>query len=323
MRTSVILSSYNGEKYIEEQLYSLLNQSEEIDEVIVIDDCSCDSTTTIVENFIKKNNCKRWKLIINKKNKGWKASFITGLELATGDILFPCDQDDVWHHDKIEVMKKIMQNNEKILLLEGKPHRFYDEESSKAEENQSLRVKVGTFLDKISNKKKKVKNTGEICKKNFDDDFLKRAPGCCLAIRKDYFDSISKYWFDEMPHDALITYMPNLIDGYYEMDYEVIEWRQHAGSASRPTERNKKNRIKEIELDEKMILTMLVYARDNRIKLEYKDELYKALKWNRYRMELVKNDRVWYAILILKYRKFYLQFRRYFTDIKYGLEKKK
>ena len=67
MTVSVVMSSYNGEKYIREQLESLLMQTRKIDEVIIADDCSSDNTVAIVEDFIRKNNLKsNWRIIINK-----------------------------------------------------------------------------------------------------------------------------------------------------------------------------------------------------------------------------------------------------------------
>ena len=54
MKISVVLSSYNGEKYIEEQLNSLYFQILKPDEILIIDDCSTDNTVNIIENFIKK-----------------------------------------------------------------------------------------------------------------------------------------------------------------------------------------------------------------------------------------------------------------------------
>lgn len=66
------MATYNGEKYIEEQLESLHQQEQKMDEVIVTDDASADKTAEIVADFIEKNNLSGWKLIRNNSNKGWK-----------------------------------------------------------------------------------------------------------------------------------------------------------------------------------------------------------------------------------------------------------
>ena len=65
MKISLIMAVYNGEKYLIKQLQSINNQTNKIDEVILIDDCSKDRSVEIVEEFIKENQLDNWKLIIN------------------------------------------------------------------------------------------------------------------------------------------------------------------------------------------------------------------------------------------------------------------
>ena len=125
MKISVVLSSYNGEKYIEEQLNSLYFQILKPDEILIIDDCSTDNTVNIIENFIKKNNLDNWILIKNDKNLGWKKNFIEGFKKATGNLIFPCDQDDIWHREKIQKMTQIMMQRKEILLIVSNYTSFY------------------------------------------------------------------------------------------------------------------------------------------------------------------------------------------------------
>ena len=96
MKISVVMTTYNGEKYIKEQLTSLKNQTRVPDEVLIFDDCSTDNTVTIVRNFIIENPSGNYRLFENKKNKGWRRNFMEGFADAQGDIIFPCDQDDIW-----------------------------------------------------------------------------------------------------------------------------------------------------------------------------------------------------------------------------------
>ena len=116
MKTSVVMSTYNGEEYIIEQLDSLRNQSRPADEVLIADDCSTDNTVDIVRNYIKKNNLTTWKLVVNKQNKGWRRNFMEAMWSTSGDLVFPCDQDDIWRLDKIEIMTKLMGDNSQIQL---------------------------------------------------------------------------------------------------------------------------------------------------------------------------------------------------------------
>ena len=72
MKVSVVLSSYNGEQDIIEQLRSIDGQTRQPDEVLICDDCSTDGTVNLVQNYIEKKRLKNWKLVVNKQNKGWR-----------------------------------------------------------------------------------------------------------------------------------------------------------------------------------------------------------------------------------------------------------
>ena len=97
---SVVMATYNGSKYIREQLDSIYCQTLPPDEVIVVDDCSTDDTCKILEEF----KCNfGLKYFVNKKRLGVNGNFERGLELANGDYILISDQDDVWIQQKIEV----------------------------------------------------------------------------------------------------------------------------------------------------------------------------------------------------------------------------
>ena len=150
MTTGVILSTYNGKLYIKEQLLSLLNQTRKIDTVLIIDDCSTDNTVSIIREFINYNRLSNWKVLINEQNQGWKQNFYNGIDKIEADIIFPCDQDDIWHLNKVESMSAILEHNSNIMVLEGQPHKFFDENNHTT---QTLRTVIGTYLDKHAEKK--------------------------------------------------------------------------------------------------------------------------------------------------------------------------
>ena len=106
---SVVMATYNGERYVEKQLQSILNQSLMPDEVIIRDDGSNDSTVQIVQEFIKKHNLSSWEIKINEENLGYRKNFANLLSLANGDYIFLSDQDDEWLGDKIEKMSTIFK----------------------------------------------------------------------------------------------------------------------------------------------------------------------------------------------------------------------
>ena len=75
MKTTVVLSSYNGEKYIREQLESILRQTRLPDEVLIADDGSSDSTVEICRTFIRDHGLENWSVQVNAVNKGWADNF--------------------------------------------------------------------------------------------------------------------------------------------------------------------------------------------------------------------------------------------------------
>lgn len=99
---SVVLCSYNGARFIEEQVQSVLSQTYPIHELIVVDDASADDTYTIVEELARRD--ERIRLYRNLHNLGFSANFEKALSLANADIIAIADQDDHWHPQKLERM---------------------------------------------------------------------------------------------------------------------------------------------------------------------------------------------------------------------------
>ena len=102
---SVCIATYNGGQFIKEQLDSILVQLSEHDEIIVSDDHSDDDTLTLISNY--KDN--RIKIFINQNEKGYTKNFENAISRATGDIIFICDQDDVWMNNKVQRMVEALE----------------------------------------------------------------------------------------------------------------------------------------------------------------------------------------------------------------------
>jgi glycosyltransferase involved in cell wall biosynthesis len=96
---SICLATFDGEQFLKKQLDTILVQIDESDEVIVVDDCSSDSTVKL----IKEIGDKRIKITLNNKNTGALKAFERAISLAKGDYIFLSDQDDAWFPDKIKV----------------------------------------------------------------------------------------------------------------------------------------------------------------------------------------------------------------------------
>ena len=98
---SVAMASYNGSKYIIQQLESIENQTVTPDEVIICDDCSTDNTVEVVSNY-SKNSQLNIVIVQNHTNLGFRKNYEKCINLCSSDIIFYCDQDDVWINTKAE-----------------------------------------------------------------------------------------------------------------------------------------------------------------------------------------------------------------------------
>jgi glycosyltransferase involved in cell wall biosynthesis len=97
---SIALCTYNGEKYIEDQLSSILNQSHSNLEVIICDDRSQDNTLSILKDLASKDS--RIHVFANVENLGFNKNFEKAISLTSGDFIAISDQDDIWMPSKIQ-----------------------------------------------------------------------------------------------------------------------------------------------------------------------------------------------------------------------------
>jgi glycosyltransferase involved in cell wall biosynthesis len=113
MKKTVCMATYNGAQFVVRQLESVLKQLEMEDEVIIIDDRSSDNTV----QTIKDHFGERVQLHVNETNLGAIKSFEKAISYAKGDILFLCDQDDVWEDDKVRTVMKAFKEEDADLVV--------------------------------------------------------------------------------------------------------------------------------------------------------------------------------------------------------------
>lgn len=98
------MTTYNGEKYLREQIDSILSQTIQDFELIVCDDCSTDSTIDILNKYQQSD--KRIKVYRNDSNLGFKKNFEKAISLCHGEYIALSDQDDIWMPDHLELLLK-------------------------------------------------------------------------------------------------------------------------------------------------------------------------------------------------------------------------
>ena len=215
MKISVLLCTYNGEKYIQEQLSSIINQSKMVDEIIVSDDCSRDHTIKKVEEFAQ--NCKiNIKINSNSLNTGFKKNFYNGLSFCSGDIIFFSDQDDVWEYRKVEKIINLFESNNKALLV------FSDAFVT----NEKLEFKSHLLKDVRYNDNFMIDSKSQL-NMLLADNFI---TGATMAIRKELINLASPFGM-EWPHDYWLGIIAAINNGLYCINEPLIKYRQHASNA--------------------------------------------------------------------------------------------
>lgn len=205
---SILLCSYNGEKYISKQLDSIKNQTVQADEVIIKDDCSTDRTVEICEQFIK-NNSLSWKIIRNENNLGYRLNFLQGLKETSEEIVFLCDQDDIWKSNKIEEMSKEMEANNEIMSLTSTMD-LIDEKDDVIKKHLKHPFSKKGDIRKINNK-----------------EYYKFPTylGMTMAIRREVIDNMNLKYGDIVTHDFYCNYFALRMGGVYYLDKALTERR--------------------------------------------------------------------------------------------------
>jgi glycosyltransferase involved in cell wall biosynthesis len=99
---SVALCTYNGERYLRQQLDSLLAQTYSNMEVIAVDDGSTDRTVELLRDYESRDS--RLRVFVNPRNLGFVRNFERAISLCNGKLIAPCDQDDIWLHHKLRTL---------------------------------------------------------------------------------------------------------------------------------------------------------------------------------------------------------------------------
>lgn len=106
---SIAMATYNGEKYLREQICSIIRQSISDWELIICDDCSYDNTISILHEFAE--NDSRIRIFKNEVNIGFKKNFEKAISLCNGDFIALCDQDDIWTENHLECLYENLADN--------------------------------------------------------------------------------------------------------------------------------------------------------------------------------------------------------------------
>jgi glycosyltransferase involved in cell wall biosynthesis len=200
MPISIALATYNGEKYITEQLNSILPQLTEGDEIVISDDGSTDKTLEIIAGF-----CSARINVYSNPKKGVISNFENAISHATGDVIFLCDQDDVWCPDKIAVCLSYFSSPDVKLVV-----------SDAYITDSALNIIDDSFY--------KLMNSGGGFAKNFiKNTFL----GCCMAFRNELKNIILPFPEKIPMHDSWIGLLTQLNGKTLFIPEKLVYYRRH------------------------------------------------------------------------------------------------
>lgn len=216
-KISVVMTTYNGERFVADQLLSIINQTRCPDEILIFDDGSKDSTESIINDLSVSHPGCNILYHKNSVNKGWQKNFIDGITQASGDIIFLADQDDVWKIDKIEEMSKIIESDKNIDVLVSNFKVLNMRGTSTPELMQEASMLNDECVEKIS----------------IDYKFYAVArPGCTFCFRKVFFEEICSAWVKNLAHDQLLWTAAILKKTLYIYKKPLISFRRHDSNAS-------------------------------------------------------------------------------------------
>lgn len=217
---SVALCTYNGAPHLREQLNSLLWQTRKPDEVVVGDDASSDGTWELLEDFQRRAESQgvRVRMQRNQRNVGFVANFSQTLSRTEGQLVFLCDQDDVWQAEKIAVMAEHFEADVNLLLLFSNA-RLVDARGA------PLGHTLFEALELTSNERALLGSDRAF------DVLLRRSAvtGATAAFRRELLDlclPVGLGWI----HDEWLAIVAAAMGRISLVDRELIDYRQHASN---------------------------------------------------------------------------------------------
>ncbi len=201
MKVSIAMATYNGGKYLREQLDSFLAQTRLPDELVITDDCSTDDTLAIIETFAATAPFEvRWER--NEENLGYTGNFNKALMKAAGDLVFLSDQDDVWFPEKLERMERYALEDPEALVV------MNDAALTDGDLNDTGLTKLGQIASAGMR----------------DSSFVM---GCCAAVRRELLDLCLPIPAGYKGHDGWIVKMAEGV-GRKCVFADVLQWyRRH------------------------------------------------------------------------------------------------
>ncbi|MGV2939586.1 glycosyltransferase [Mesobacillus sp. LC4] len=213
MNISVAMATYNGEKFILDQVNSIIKQLNSNDEIIICDDGSVDNTVKIIEDLMRTE--KRIKLFRNQ-HKGVVKNFEDAIRQCNNEIIFLSDQDDIWEEPKVRIIRNIFEHSDKLLIL----HNAID------------------FSEEQSNLKKEL--IPDMYHGVYRNIYKSCYWGCCMAFKRELVNYILPFPENLVSHDQWIGIIAESSQDSEFVNEPLIKHRRHSSNVTKNLSLNKK-----------------------------------------------------------------------------------
>ena len=214
-KISIVLATYNGERFLAQQIDSLLAQDYPDFEIVACDDCSGDSTLSILEDFCKRYSA-RFKVLRNERNIGYIANFERGIRAAAGDYIALCDQDDVWLPGKLRELSGLLDVGARLAFCDLE---IVDEKLRPLGYGmwKTLRLRRGELVRLRGDRPYSV-----LMKRNV-------ASGCGMLIRRDIaFAALPFPPLEAFVHDQWLALVASFLGPIAPCPKRLVLYRQHS-----------------------------------------------------------------------------------------------
>ncbi|MBP2283099.1 glycosyltransferase involved in cell wall biosynthesis [Flavobacterium sp. CG_23.5] len=216
MKISVCMATFNGEKFIKEQVQSIIKQLSATDEIIISDDGSTDETINIISAFLDprirlvQNDSSQFKP--NKQSRSYQVTrnFENALSYATGDYIFLSDQDDVWEEDKVEGC---------LLLLKDKKINLIVHDANVVDESDNVIAR--SYFEKVKSQKGFFRNI-------IKNSYL----GCCMVFDRRILLKSLPFPKDLIAHDMWIGLIAEKNGKVAFVDNKFIRYKRHSAAVT-------------------------------------------------------------------------------------------
>lgn len=216
-KLSVAMCTFNGERYIADQLNSIVRQILPVHEIIICDDQSSDNTLNIIKDFALLNTNILFKIIRNDHKLGVTKNFEKAISLCSGDIIFLSDQDDIWNSDKTLRIIDAFNNNPQIGLVCSNANLI---------DCNGVKKTIHTLFDACG-----LRQLLPLWKNGFQfeiENVIQRLLGATFGIRREFAQLCLPFNLD-IPnyHDGQIAMFAICENNCYIIDDCLIQYRIH------------------------------------------------------------------------------------------------